>query len=223
MRKIDKQCTLSTNYRQWEQQLTSPHPDYTSSRHQFYKDIVTQLLACQEGLCAYTERRLCAEDCYNTSHWANGIYQNPKPEFEGELDHFDPTRKTDEAWAWDNFFVVSTHINQKIKGKKRVDYILKPDAPQYDPFRLLAYNPTTHLFTPNPTLTIIEQERIQTMIDTLGINFGPIVRTRQEYLNNQFKLLEYVSNIQITQFPTAYNMITNLKENNEQNSILDSL
>lgn len=227
MRKIDKQCHLSTVYKTWESNLTPPHPIYNSSKGPYYKDIVTQLLHCQDGLCAFTERRLSNEENYNASHWQDGQYTPDKPQFEGELDHFDSTRKPNEAWAWDNFLVVSTHINQKVKGRKLVDDILKPDHSNYNEFRVLSYNSTTNKFTPNyHNLTAAEQTRVQTMIDTLGINFGSIVRARKEYLEGKFKLLELTEDeneVTITQFPTAYKMTSILKETNDEGSILDSL
>lgn len=61
------------------------------------------------------------------------------------------------------------------------------------------------------------------MIETLGINYGSVVQMRQEYLKSRFQLLEYEVEIEITQFPTAYEMANILKNNDEQNSILDSL
>lgn len=227
MRKIDKKCNLSTVYSLWESNLTTPHPTYNSSKGKYYKDIVTQLLYCQNGLCAFTERRLSDERDYDTSHWQEGRYSPDKPHFEGELDHFDSTRKTNEAWAWDNFLVASTHINQKIKGSKPVDDILKPDHPNYNEYRVLSYDPTINEFIPNDqNLTAKEQARVQIMIDTLGLNFGSIVRVRREYLERTFKLIELtedVNDVTITQFPTAYEMTNILKATDSEGSILDSL
>ena len=224
MRKIDKTCNLSTVYKAWEEDLTIPHPIYNnnSARTQRYKDVVTQLLYCQDGLCAFTEQIICDKSCYEEDKWTDGQYAPDKPEFEGELDHFDSDRKTNEGWAWDNFLVVSTHINQKRKGSKPVDDILKPDHPDYNENKVLAYNLDTNRFLPNLNLTTAEQERVQNMIEVLGLNFGSIVRKRREYLSDRFTLMEYEDDVAINQFPTAFKMSRQLRDNNEQNSFLDS-
>ena len=225
MRKIDKKCPLSTVYQTWESNLTGDHPTY-SSQGKFYKDIVTQLLHNQDGLCAFTERRLCDEKCYDKIHWKEGRYKPKKPVFEGDLDHFNPLRKKQEGWAWDNFLVAFVYTNMRIKGAKEVDDILKPNHPDYNEFEVLAYNPTTNRFTPNPKLTAKKQVRVQIMLGVLGINSGPTIRLRKEYLTDKFKLLEVTDNVNevtINQFPTAYEMTRILKESNTEGSILDSL
>ena len=119
--------------------------------------------------------------------------------------------------------MVTTHINQKVKGSKPVDYILKPDSPDYDENKLLAYNFDTHHFTANPNLTQQEQERVHVMLKTLGINYGSIVRARQEYLDDKYKLFQLTTEEEITQFPTAYRMMKLLKESGGGGSILDNL
>ena len=85
MRKIDKMCSLSTAYKQWEVSLPKDtYPKYNSSKNKYYTDIVMQLVYCQDGLCAYTERRLCKEEVYTATLWSEGRYTNKKPDIEGE-------------------------------------------------------------------------------------------------------------------------------------------
>ncbi len=221
MRKIDKTCLLSTTYFDWQKNHKIPHPEYNSSKGKYYKDIVMQLLHCQGGLCAYTEQYLCKTDCYEASHWREGCYQPSKPEFRGQLEHFDSTLKKDTAWSWDNLFLADTDVNTKVKGQKSVDYILKPDDPAYDPNEKLVYNPDLHEFSPHPDLDPATYERVNGMIKTLGLNYGPVVKTRQEYLDQVFKILELTNEVTISQFPTAYYMTRTLKEDNQEDSILE--
>ena len=68
---------------------------------------------------------------------------------------------------------------------------MKPDSPDYDPYKCLAYDDEEHIFYVNPN---IEDEntinRIQQMIKVLGLNYGTIKDTRTEYLNEKMELLE---------------------------------
>ena len=218
MRKIDKTCALSTAYLDWQANLgkTEPYPKYNSSSNDYYVDIITQLLYCQKGLCAYTEQFLAEKKAYDTAHWAEGRYQSPKPEFEGQLEHFDESKKAKGKdkhgiadWEWDNFFLVADVINTKVKGTKAVDPILKPDAADYDPYTKLMYNPATHRYSPNPNLSDQDHERVKVMIKTLGLNFSPLIRKRQETLKLVLKANQELSSSEILyegQFPTAYAM-----------------
>ena len=139
------------------------------------------LFHCQNGLCAYTERRLCPKEYYEVSKWKDGKYLSPPiPQINGQLEHFDESLKSKKAdeqgrkdWLWDNFFMVHSDTNTK-KGAKSVDVILKPDSPDYDPFKLLAYSPETHLYFAHPDLEKSIQKRVNNMILILGINFGAV-------------------------------------------------
>lgn len=196
MRKIDKSKILSTKYKAWEEafeESNSPHPQYKSSstRKEHYLDIVMNLLHCQNGICAYTEMFLCDPKHYSADNWKDGKYISVKPGKFGQLDHFDESLKSKEKdntgrkdWLWDNFFMVHTDVNSSaIKGSKPIDYLLKPDLPNYDPLKFLKYNANTHLFIPNDeNLNEEEQDRVQDMINTLGINNDAVVKSRRIYL-----------------------------------------
>jgi hypothetical protein len=226
MRKIDKQCHLSTAYKLWESKLTGDHPSYkhSTTKRLHYDSIVMQLLSNQDGLCAFTEERICPnnDNTYSDKNWKNGVYNNPKPDISGDLEHFNSDLKEKKGWLWDNFLVVSSFINRK-KGTKEVDAILKPDNVNYHASKMLNYNPTTHFFTPHTELTDIEKERVQKMIDTLEINNGLIVDKRERFLNKIFLLSERGVDLEIDQFPTAYKMTRILKQDDNEGSILDSL
>ncbi len=149
MRKINKNCNLSTVYKAWEKNIEEqglPHGKYTSSNGRYYLDIIMQLYHCQNGLCAYTEQILCkpeylAEDNWQDGHYFSAIHSKQK----GSLDHFDPNRKEKKGWLWGNFFMVDAEVNSvKFKGKKPIDSILKPAGENYDPFYLLEYDLSTH-------------------------------------------------------------------------------
>jgi hypothetical protein len=211
MRKIDKSNILSTKYKQWEESIRDRnHPEYNSSNNKFYTDIVMNLLHIQEGLCAYTEMRLCAKELIENSNWEDGRYKFDNPEFKGQLDHFDPSLKKEKAWLWSNLFVIDTDINTKVKGKQDIDDILKPDTESYNEDELLEYDCNMHIFVANSSLGEEEQQRINKMILKLGINFDPVIDQRKEYLNDKFAMKRFGLEVEVNQFPTAYKMCKNI-------------
>lgn len=219
MRKIDKQCLLSTAYKTWEENLENtqtPHPKYKSSNAKYYQDVRMQLYYCQDGLCAYTEIRLCDEDIYAKHHWKNGRYKstNLTKQAQGQLDHFDENLKSKKGdtigkqdWLWDNFFMIDSEVNTRIKGSKPVDDILKPDSPTYSPFDLLEYD-EYHQFLPHRNLDHLTFERVKNMIEVLGLN--SIRRKREDYLlttlNQLFSEDKKWDDFTPKQFPTAFEM-----------------
>jgi hypothetical protein len=214
MRKIDKSQQFSTVYRQWEAGL-GDHPIYNSSQGEYYLDIVMDALRCQNGLCAYTEIQLCPAEHLTTDNWENGRYKSKNRHHNGQLDHFDERLKWKDKqqkkgqlviyehqdWAWANFFVIDSDTNNR-KSDKEVDFILKPDAPHYDPFELLEYSPNTHTYIPHTDLPQPIRERIDKMINILGINFPNIVSKRR-------KIVEFAVKYPFEaeqEFPTAIEM-----------------
>ena len=183
MRKIDKTHIISTKYKEWEESLGQIHPKYNSSDNKYYYDVVMNLFYCQRGVCAYTEELLCHDDLYDKPQWKNGKYPKEKPEFHGALDHFDPELKQTSAWAWDNFFMVQKDINDKHKRDKEVDDILRPDRDGYNPFELLEYDEFSHVFIANTSLEVSIQQRINKMIETLGINHSTSKTKRKKHCN----------------------------------------
>lgn len=154
---------------------------------------------------------------FNLKNWKNGIYTIEKPHFPGQLEHFDESlkaKKNDKEglkdWLWDNFFMINSDINTKVKGSKSIDYILKPDNPNYNPFELLQYNLDTHEFsvnTKNDNLTSDEKKRIETMIETLGLNYYPVIKARKRFLYRiEFQLKNGIKFTQTLydEFPTAF-------------------
>jgi len=211
MRKIDKSTILATEYASWVADLNSEeHPAY-SAAHKYYIDVLVSLLYCQKGLCAYTEILIARSDRYNADNFnQQGRYIHKNEEtsgFSAQLDHFDSDLKNKKGWDWNNFFAVSDKINIR-KSDKPVDDILKPDSPDYNPHKWLAYDDEEHVFYPNPD---IEDEntidRIQQMIKVLGLNYGTIKDTRTEYLNEKMELLELGIKKEAYQFVTAFEMI----------------
>jgi len=211
MRKLNKPKILSTKYKEWEEELErsgNPHPVYNSSRNRFYKDIVANLLHIQDGLCAYTEIRLCDEDIVDNHNWENGKFAVNNFEFKGQLDHFDPSLKTEKAWLWSNFYVVDSDVNMKKKRDSEVDSILDPGSVDYDEHRYLDYSCSTHLFIANSNLTPDEKERVNSMISVLGLNYGPIKDIRRRFLSEKFKSIDFgledSDTVVIDEFPTAF-------------------
>jgi hypothetical protein len=233
MRKIDKNCGLSTVYSNWVKDLedrNEAHPKYTHSktREDYYLDIVMQLHHCQDGLCAYTERRLCTVNLYQPHLWENGKYKALKPSsnIEGHLDHFDPSLKSKKNdaigkkdWLWDNFFVIHGEINTRVKGEKGVNKILKPDEAGFDPSQLLDYNLETHSFTPNKALDEPNSESVKLMLETLGVNY--FNDRRRSYLMDKLRLIflniETWDSISLDEFPTAFEMCKEKVQQGEVN------
>lgn len=223
MRKIDKNCDLSTAYKQWEENLEQnnlPHPKYNSSKGKYYWDIVMQLFRCQNGLCAYTEQALCNPELFSEENWQDGSYKVQPPSQDGrtgELEHFDETLKSKKAdiegrkdWLWDNFFVVDATINER-KGKKAIDPILKPDEEDYNPFDLLEYNVETHHYLPKKNLEKTTQERIRSMISVLGINqVNPKRKKELQRLFREYWLKGQQQFEVASEFPTAYEFCKNM-------------
>jgi len=222
MQKIEKTILHSKEYEEWLNDLEvqgKNHPDYNSYRR-YYNDVKLELLRCQGGLCAYTEMKLCGIDVFSADKWENGRCKTQqKVEAFGQLDHFDPTLKKKKGWLWSNFFVVSDHINTSIKRDKLVDYILKPDAEDYNPADKMVFNLDINMFIPNPQKTLDEQERIKEMIATLGINYEPVRSIRNDFIKRLRKAIEYEAydedDYQNSEFPTTLAFI--LEETKTQN------
>jgi hypothetical protein len=182
MRKIDKRTILSKNYKNWLDGLGSEHPKYNSSNNKYYVDIKMSLLHCQKGLCAYTEELLCDSDLIEKNNWNDEKYitkldnQNLT---NGDLEHFDESLKEKQAWLWDNLFFVNGDINRKVKCSKPIQLILKPDTPDYDPYKYLEFDYKRNLFIANSKLTEKEQDDIECMIQTLGLNSNRFKRKYQ--------------------------------------------
>lgn len=225
MRKLNKTCDLSTVYKDWEEELENtnqPHPKYSSSSFRFYKDVVMQLFRCQNGLCAYTEKRLCPPELIEANQWTGGRFTGNLPnkgKF-GQLEHFDESLKAKsitalkQDWLWSNFFMVHSDINNR-KGTKSVDYILKPDSEDYNPFELLDYDFDDHHFYPNLELETALQMRVLEMIDTLGIN--DVAPFRKKFLSEQFYYFFTGQELDDSpsEYPTAYEFALRKLENGE--------
>jgi len=187
------------------------HPDYDKYR-KYYNDVKLEALRCQGGLCAYTEMRLCDISIFSEDKWENGRCKTKrKIESFGQLDHFDPTLKKEKGWLWSNFFVVNDHINTVVKHSKSVDYIIKPDSDDYDPFDKIKFDTDTNMFVPNDKKTPKEQARIREMIVTLGINYEPVRTLRKFFIKQLRTTLEFghydPTDYQNTEFPTTLSFI----------------
>ena len=228
MRKIDKSVIFSNNYKKSEKELKKDkHPPYESKyKKEYYTDIKMSLLYCQQGLCAYTEQMICEPSFIDKHNWDNEKYKDleklEKYKIQGDLEHFDESLKPKNAFLWDNFFVVSTHVNCRVKGRKEIiKGILKPDSKDYNPYKYLDWikdntnrDIDIYIFTPNKILAINEQKDIKYMIDILGLNC--IDYQRQKQLNEWKDRYEIGLEVQPYQYPTAWNMtLKQLKETND--------
>jgi hypothetical protein len=193
MQKINKSKILSTVYKNWEEALENEqkdHPQYDSS-HRFYTDVIMNLYHIQNGLCAYTEKKILASEyTYTEGNWENGKYKSDKPRHIGELEHFDPKLKTQQAWLWDNLFMVLNKVNHE-KSNITTDIILKPDHENYDPYEVLDYDFDKHIFfanVKNGKFNQSEIDRINNMINVLGLDF--VKDWRKKYILERIKAIE---------------------------------
>jgi len=215
MKKIDKSEILSTEYEKWLETLEAEkHPPYDSySKAKYYIDIKMSLLYCQGGLCAYSEKRLCDSKYFDLENWKEGKYKteltkNDKSKILGDLEHFDESLKPKNAFLWSNLFVVDKHINCNIKGRASINYFWKPDLEDYSPYDYLEFDLEIGSFIPLSSLSDEEQDKIEIMIDTLGLNCYD--SDRKEYIE---LLLDLNKKREATQYLTAYNMtLKQLKE-----------
>jgi len=209
MQRIDKSNTLSTEYKEWMEAFEEKgenHAKYYSG-HKFYPDVKFALLKCQNGLCAYTEMKLCQKKFLIDAHWKEGRYFLEEQKTSGDIEHFDSTLKETQGWLWDNLFVVESETN-KHKSTQVVDNILKPDLEDYDPLERMEFDIELNVYIANTeNNSAKKQRRINAMIETLGINFPGAVQTRRKPFLNRilkqielgvFELSEYIDD----EFPT---------------------
>ena len=214
MRKIDKTKILSTQYKKWVDRLNRDKIIHPAQKRTYYNDVMMNLLHCQKGVCAYTEMIICNPELLDEKNWKNGRYKSRKVDRLGSLEHFDPQLKKDKYWEWDNLFAISLDINVK-KGAQEVDDILKPDSPQYDPFKLLEYNAQTHRFAPHCDIEDSDlRERIKRMLKVLQVNHDTVRYHRKTFFNR----ISWHGNVDIQPeidcFFTAYQMAAAEKKEN---------
>lgn len=213
MRKIDKSEILSKGYEAWVLKFKKDnHDKYNSSKNEHYFDIKMSLLYCQKGLCAYTEQELCDEKFIETSNWDDNKYtfdctQEERNSIQGDLEHFDESLKPKNAWLWSNFFVVNVHSNCRIKLRKPIKNILKPDNANYSPDTYLHFDLETGFFSPQQNLEEEEKKDVLYMIETLGINC--IYSQRKKYILDLIERKEVGLNVNPRQYPTAWKMTLN--------------
>jgi len=206
MRRIDKSKILSTKYNEWLDQLNRENITHPESSI-YKKDVIMNLLHCQEGLCAYTEMRLCYDRFLSEDNWKNGRYKRKSPGFDGDLEHFDHNSKRNKHWEWDNLFV-SHHKANLLKSEQDVDDILKPDSPDYDPMALLEYEKDIHVFIPHTDIKDEDvRERVEKMIDVLQLNYDFFRDERESYLKEVFDKRDWEEPIKPSRFYTAFQMI----------------
>ncbi|MBL0015715.1 MAG: hypothetical protein IPP17_04575 [Bacteroidetes bacterium] len=113
MRSLDKQLRFAQAYRLWQNENPS-HP-YDSSKNPFHKDVLTELLILQDGLCAYTEFRLVSKEQLDA--YQSGFISGKQT--------VAPQTKAMAPAERENFFAVFGPINED-KGSA-VDPLMKPD------------------------------------------------------------------------------------------------
>ncbi len=218
MRKINKEILFATQYKEWIE--SNPAFEKYDANFRFHKDILYQLLICQKGLCAYSEKLILekeeVEKCKND--FVKGRYNKTNYEIAVDLEHFDSTLKTTTPWLWSNFFAVDRDINQAIKrvreeqmkkkyNGKGVHDILKPDLDEYNPAKLLAYDWKEHLFVPNnKTYEKGTNKIVEDMIYVLGLNYGFVKRQRKAYLELFLEKYKSKKETEPEQYITAFDM-----------------
>jgi len=199
MQKINKTIKFAIAYKNWYDE-NGKNIDYYSNR-KFYDDVLAELLICQDGLCAYTERELLTKE--EVKDLENKFIQNTnrvcKERENVNIEHFDYNLRKTDGWNWDNLFAVDAMIN-KYKATKPTNQIMKPDLQNYIPDLLLDYDCENHKFFAHTNLDAETAEQVEIMIITLGLNHRVIKNERKSYINCQlFNLKE----IREHQYPTA--------------------
>ncbi len=224
MRKIDKQNTLATKFAQAKKPT-----HYNSTDFRYYLDVLMMLLWCQDGLCAYTEKRVL--DLSQTEiaqlfeageyHLKEGNKKVKPTDIFCDLEHFNSILKDAQGWDWDNLFAVDDSVNRNIKRKEEpkliekclsknwdfneVMHLLKPDGINYIWDKYLTYNPKTHLFEVNENVEDdILADQISAVMKVLGLNCEPIKRERIKALERGLNELKEGKTPQIDEFPTAF-------------------
>lgn len=191
MRYINKTLILATEYHTWLSGLKKKkHPKYNSSSFKYYSDIVANLIWVQNGLCAYSEKKLQDHAPFETKHWISGSFPK-KYSFSGQLDHYNNTLKANYGWLWDNFFVVDSDINMKEKRSNTPSGVLNPGLVAFNSMDFLEYDVKNHFFIPKKTIAINVQKQVLDDINYLGLNFQPIVDLRKLYLNPIINKVKY--------------------------------
>lgn len=195
MKKLDKSKAkvLATTYKEWVDELEKNNlqHDEHSVNHKYYYDVVANLLLIQKGLCAYSEQFLFDSEELEEAFWKDGVFTKSKFQFFGELEHYDASiKQSGRAWLWENLFVAHSDLN-RAKWQHKVKYALKPDAEDYDPFKLLEYNISEHKFLPNRKLPFKQQEEILNDIKFLGLNYTSLIQARRYTLKTIIEEIEF--------------------------------
>jgi hypothetical protein len=209
MRKIDKTKIISTRYHTWLGKVNAKGAIHNKNYTYYYDDVVMNLYNCQEGVCAYTEMHICIPELYKSDNWINGKYKLPatgikRNDHFGELDHYDPSDKTEHYWNWDNLFMIHAKVNS-IKTNNPIVPYLKPDLPAYSAEKYFDYDVETHRFIPNTDIddnNIVKE--IQEMIDdVLCLNHGVVRNERRDFINNLLSKRERGEPLVIDRFFTS--------------------
>jgi hypothetical protein len=215
MQRIDKSAAriVATKYKTWVDELIATQKEHNGNYRYYYNDVVMNLYLCQNGVCAYTEMRLCYPEMYSADKWEKGRYKLAKEAEEkrtdhlGELEHYDPTDKISRFWNWDNLFMIHAKING-IKSAKPALPFLKPDLPEYSPDQYFDYDEKTHRFSANTDIEDDElRMQIQNVIDNvLLLNHGTVLNERRNYVNEVSDKRNRGQLVEIDRFYTAVSM-----------------
>jgi len=202
MKKINKTIVFATQYANWYKECG--HDISYISNQQFYNEVLAELLICQDGLCAYTEKELLSQKEINDlrNNFCNHVSLKFNEREHIQIEHFDSTLKKADGWNWNNLFAVYSVIN-KAKNVKPVDTILKPDAIDYEANTLLDYDCKEHIFFAHPELNDSIVNRVNKMIEVLGLNHRTIKSERKKYIRTKLMQLD---NEAEHEFPTALNI-----------------
>jgi len=223
MRKIDKSNLIVSEFKKELKEfvaVNNKHPDYnkdTKFKNKHYSSVFFNLLGCQKGLCAYSEAKISSINFLSNENWLDSFFIGKIPNgIDGDIEHFNPDIKENEAWEWSNLFVVSTYINRKIKGRNKVNTIFKPDNFDYEPSKYMTFNFNTQIFVPLPKLEFENIEmfnNVKEMIKFLGLNSETVKSRRTDMLldfkkdiENKCKTIEYIEKNNLHEFFTAFEM-----------------
>lgn len=186
------------------------YPKYNSS-YKYYTDVFVNLLICQKGLCAYSEMALDFgySEKNEANFWENNRFIGEKPNIDADIEHYKAKSNCNQEcdWDWNNLFLVSIHINQRIKRDKPVFAFMNPNNKEYSPKKYLLYNFDTQMFIPKPSLDNKTYNEVDETLNTLGINTSETVKSRRKTL-----LLDFITEVYNKKYTYSEIKKTKLRE-----------
>jgi len=168
--RLDEPEILKNNWAKWGQEYErerSAGDRQTFKWHEgSYKQILLQLLKQTDEHCSY---------CDN-AHLKRGDFT---------IDHFKPKSipgNYNIAYKWDNLFFCCWHC-QQAKGRQYSEYLLRPDAVDFEFSKYFSYNFTGHEILANDSASHEDQQKALETIRIFDLNHLGLIKARRFSFN----------------------------------------